>query len=236
MAGGHARHWQLDDNIRHIKRRWRGRRVYCQAGYAFRAIEDFTDRYLNIGLSGMNYEMFLANGMRPPPFYLNVHVYSCTLVNNALPYQWRGRYNEDTDLCLQVLSGGWCTVLFNAFLCEKLWTMQMKGGNTQELYQDDGRLKMARSLERQWPGVVTTTRRFQRPQHQVKDSWKHFDTPLKRREDIDWESIPKIDEYGVQLKEVTPVKSERLRGMMQDHQARHPMKVGTPQGGQGEPA
>jgi hypothetical protein len=45
-----------------------------------------------------------------PPFYLNRRVYSITLVNNKTPYRWRGRYNEDTDLCLQVLSNDWCTI------------------------------------------------------------------------------------------------------------------------------
>jgi hypothetical protein len=106
-----------------------------------------------------------------------------------MPYRWRLLYNDDTDLCLQVLSGGLCTVLFNAFLVQKLGTMVVPGGNTEDLYQNDGRLRMARALERVWPGVVTTDRRFQRPQHVVKDAWRKFDTPLVRRTDLDWDEV-----------------------------------------------
>ena len=151
-----------------------------------------------------------------PPFYLNVHVYSTLLIRNDLQYRWRGRYNEDTDLCLQVLSGGWCTVLMNAFLIEKMATMKMKGGNTDILYKGDGRLKMARSLERVWPGVVYVDRRFNRPQHVVKDSWKKFDTLLIRRKDIDWDTL-ESNNYGLKLKQVAEkVKSKELQKLLEE--------------------
>ena len=216
---GHARHWQLDDNIRLIRRMWRGKRIPCNAGVALRACEDWTDRYENIAIAGLNYTMFAyTGGVRVkhggmPPFYLNAHVYSCTLVLNSLPHRWRGRYNEDTDICLQVLGDGWCTVLINAFLAEKVQTMVMKGGNTSALYQGDGRLKMARALERKWPGVVETRRKWQRPQHVIKDNWRRFDTPLKRRVDAAVPAVP--NEYGMRLRQVAPeIKSERLRALL----------------------
>jgi hypothetical protein len=164
-ASGAERHWILDDNIAGVWRRWKARKVRCNAIVAFRAVEDFTDRYENVAISGLNYYMFSINKTKQPPFYLNVHVYSFLLIRNDLPFRWRGRYNEDTDLCLQVLSAGWCTLLFNAFLAWKMTTMTMRGGNTDQLYREDGRLKMARSLQRTWPGVVDTKRRFRRPQH-----------------------------------------------------------------------
>ncbi len=56
--------------------------------------------------------------------------------------------------------------------------MKMKGGNTDELYKGNGRLAMAKELERNWPGIVTTRVRFGRPQHVVKNSWRDFKTPL----------------------------------------------------------
>jgi hypothetical protein len=124
IASGHDRHWVLDDNILEIRRLYKGRRIPCDAGPALAAVEDFTDRYENIAISGLNYQMF--GTPQSPPFYLNVHVYSCLLIRNSLPQRWRGRYNEDTDLCLQVLSAGWCTVLVNAFLANKMTTMKMK--------------------------------------------------------------------------------------------------------------
>jgi len=197
IAEGHDRHWQLDDNIRYVCRYWRGKRIPCASGVALRVVEDFADRYENVALAGLAYRFFASQTM--PPFYVNVHVYSCTLVANSIEQRWRGRYNEDTDLCLQVLSAGLCTVLVNAFMVDKVATMLMRGGNTDELYVADGRLEMARSLERAWPGVVHVSRRFGRPQHIVSASWRKFDTPLKLRDDVKLDELPSVDEYGLKL-------------------------------------
>lgn len=147
VSAGHKRHWILDDNIWRLMRRISGKKIGCHAGIALAVTEDFIERYENVAIAGLNYDFFAPREENLPPYYLNVHVYSCLLILNFLPYRWRGRYNEDTDLCLQVLTGGWCTLLMNAFLAKKTWTMQMKGGNMTELYRGDGRLQMAKSLE-----------------------------------------------------------------------------------------
>jgi len=211
-AGGWTRHWIVDDNINRVYRFFRGKRVQCASGPAFAAIEDFVDRYENVAIAGMNYCMFGLPDM--PPYFLNVHVYSCMLIQNDLPYAWRGRYNEDTDLCLQALAGGYCTVLVNAFLVKKRPTGEIKGGNTTELYGGDGRLKMARSLEAAWPGVVTTKRRFGRPQHAVHDQWRKFTTPLKRRADA--AIVERPNEYGLTLKQEGTIASQPLQRWVDD--------------------
>lgn len=220
-AAGHERHWQLDDNIKCFFRRWKAQRLHCRAGIGLAVCEDFTDRYENVGVSGLNYAMFAPEGQKFPPFYLNVHVYSCSLINHAIPYRWRLRYNDDTDICLQALSGGWCTILVNAFVAQKKWTMTVGGGNTADLYQGDGRLRMARDLERVWPGVVETKRRFRRPQHVVKDQWRKFDTPLRLKPGIDLGSLGP-NEYGMELRQVKPIKSKALRELVRDKLAEGP--------------
>jgi hypothetical protein len=167
---GSERHWILDDNIKHFARNNKGVRLYAYTGAMFRAAEDFVDRYENIALAGFNYRGFGSNITTPDPFRLNTRIYSCILIKNDIPYRWRGRYNEDTDLSLRALKDGWCTVLFNAFLARKSPTMTMKGGNTEALYKldnEDGRLLMAQSLQRQHPDVVKITRKWGRWQHQV---------------------------------------------------------------------
>lgn len=213
IAEGHERHWQLDDNMRHVRRMWKNTRVPCNSGPALRCVEDFSDRYENVAISGLAYEMFVVPYQRIPPFYLNQHVYSCTLVNNQIPHQWRLRHNDDTDMCLQVLADGWCTVLINAFMVSKVRTMKIAGGNTDDLYQGDGRLKMARSLERVWPGTVRTDRRYGRPQHVIAKAWQQFDTPLKLKPGIDLAALAGTrEEYGLDLKQVRPtIKSDRLQ-------------------------
>jgi hypothetical protein len=219
IAAGFERHWQLDDNIRNIRRLWRGKRIPCDSGPALRVCEDFTDRYDNIGVSGLNYQMFVLDET-PVPFYLNVHVYSCSLIWNRMPYRWRLLYNDDTDLCLQVLAGGLCTVALNVFMADKQRTGEARGGNTDSIYRGDGRAKMARSLERQWPGVVETRRRFNRPQHVVKDSWKRFDTPLHRRADVNFDALAEVDDYGLRLVQVADeIRSPAIRELLDDRPA-----------------
>jgi hypothetical protein len=218
---GAERHWILDDNIDHFYRRYKGKRVYCDPAIALRVAEDFTDRYENIAISGLNYHMFVPDNERTQPLIINCRVYSCLLILNSFPLRWRGRYNEDTDLCLQALSTGWCTVLLNTFLIHKRRTMTMKGGNAATLYKGDGRLRMARSLERMWPGVVETDRRFQRPQHVVKDSWKKFDTLLRLKPGIDLTQL-QTNEYGMSLVQVSEqIKSPRIQGLLDDWHEHH---------------
>ena len=199
--GGHERHWILDDNMRDVYRRHHGKRVYCHSGYAFKVLEEFVSRYENVAIAGFNYHMFVPDHRKKAPFVLNVYVYSNFLIMNSIPQRWRGRYNEDTDLCLQVLSAGLCTVQFNAFCVAKMQTMKMKGGNTDLLYAGDGRLTMSRSLERMWPGIVSTTRKFRRPQHAVAYNWGRFDNKLIRKPGFD--SIPnEANEFGMEFKRV----------------------------------
>lgn len=170
ISEGAARHWILDDNIRCFWRWHNNAKLHADTGSVFKACEDFIGRYENVALAGMNYFMFAKNKYKDNPFRLNTRIYSCILIKNDIPYRWRGRYNEDTDLSLRVLKDGWCTVLFMAFLAEKMPTLSMKGGNTEELYKldnADGRLLMAQSLQQQHPDVVKIGRRWGRWQHVV---------------------------------------------------------------------
>lgn len=205
ISEGHERHWILDDNINHFFRLYRGRRTYVKSGATFAAAEDFVDRYENVALAGMQYKMFAPEkgSEKWLPFVLNTRVYSCILIRNDIadpdgaPYRWRGRYNEDTDLSLRVLKDGWCTVLFYAFLAGKMPTMQMKGGNTDELYAaEDGRYQMALSLVKQHPDVTKIARKWGRWQHLVDyRPFKH--NRLIRKPGV---VIPQgVDEYGMAL-------------------------------------
>lgn len=198
---GHERHWQIDDNVRGFQRLYKSTRIPCHSALALYAVEQFTDRYSNIAISGMNYRFFLYTGGRFPPFYINRRVYSISLILNELPFKWRGRYNEDVDLCLQVLNHDWCTVLVNVFFGNKVRTMTMSGGNTDEIYQGDGRLKMARSLQARWPQYVKVVYKWGRPQHSV--NWRGlFSQSLKLKKGIDLQSMPKVNEYGMELNQV----------------------------------
>ena len=196
------KHWILDDNIYDFYRLNKNKRHIVQTPVIFRCCEDFTERYENVPISGMNYRFFVVATEKYPPFYVNTRVYSCILIDNSIKHRWRGRYNGDTDLCLRVLKDGFCTILFNAFLIEKAATMRLKGGNTDELYAGDGRLKMAQSLQEQHPDICTITWKFNRWQHQVNyDVFKK--NKLIRRKDFVLKNV--INNYGMQLKEIKNV-------------------------------
>jgi hypothetical protein len=213
---GHERHWQFDDDIRYMNRLHRGLRLPCTSRGAIAAAEDFSDRYENVGLTSFNSSFFIttyANGTscQPwPPFYRNCRCYTVFLVSNTMRdaagalINFRGRFNEDTDMSLQTIGAGHCTIL----LIVTPATMTSKGGQTA-IYTNDGRLRMSRELERHWPGVVETTRRFSRPQHRVKHYWRRFDTPLRLKPGVVRPTEP--NEYGMSLVAVAPVKSPLLR-------------------------
>lgn len=195
---GEEYHWQIDDNIIKFWYWNKNRKTKCFSGSIFRAAEDFIDRYDNVGQAGFNYFMFVQQKYPDNPFRLNTRIYSCTLNNNKIPYRYRGIYNDDTDISLRILKGGWCTVLFQAFLAEKSMTMTVKGGNTP-IYQEDGRLKMAQSLQRQHPDVVSIKRRWGRWQH-VVDYRPFKGNKLKLKEGV---VIPQgVNNYGMKLVKV----------------------------------
>lgn len=181
---GFNRHFLFDDNIRGFYRLTDGLRRRCEPGIALQTLEVFSDRYKNIGISGFNY-LYFATKETTKPFSINSHVYSGMLITNSIPYRWRLKYNEDVDLCLQVLdSKKWCTVLMHAFLIDKIpTTSKMKGGNQTDLYKNnDPRKKIlkSRSLERIWPQYVKVVLRFGRPHHHV--SWgKYFNHPMLKK-------------------------------------------------------
>lgn len=214
ISEGYKKHWVLDDNMRHIYRLNRNLKIRMTTGSAFRICEDFTDRYENVKLSGMNYAFFAPATVRKPPYYTNTRIYSCILIDNSLPQRWRGRFNEDTDLSLRVLKDGNCTMLFNQFLVGKAATMTMKGGNTETVYNVeergdrskrggenfDNRREFAESLVAQHPDVVKVAFKWGRWHHDV--NYSVFVQKPIRKPGL---NIPKgPNEYGMVLKEITP--------------------------------
>lgn len=173
---GHDWHWLFDDNIYCFTRLNKGKRKRTSARLALHTLEAFADRYENLGIIGFNYRYFVTKETKKP-FVVNTHVYSGMLIRNDMKYRWRLRFNEDVDLCLQILHDGkLCTVLVNAFLIDKVsTTTKMKGGNQAELYKNNDpkqKFKKSESLRRVWPQYVRVVERFNRIHHQV--SWNKF--------------------------------------------------------------
>ncbi len=203
---GHARHWCVDDNIKSFGRMNLNRRINIHGGAPFLAMEDFVDRYENIALAGPHNQGFCGDrSADTSPFFLNSRVYSCSLIKTDLPYRWRGRYNEDTDLSLRVLKDGHCTVLFRSILMDKGATAfakrkAMRGGNTDNVYNtNDHRRAFAESLKEQHSDCVEVVWKFNRWHHQV-DYSRFKGNKLIRKKSVT--PIARINNYGMVLAKV----------------------------------
>lgn len=177
---GFDKHFLFDDNIRCFSRLNNGKRIKTDPALALITLQNFTEKFTNIAISGYNYRYFVTKETKKP-FTVNTHVYSGMLINNNIKYRWRLKYNEDVDLCLQALHNKWCTVLLNAFLIDKIsTTVKLKGGNQAELYKNNNEQKKmlkTKSLQQVWPQYVKVVKRFNRPHHYV--AWnKYFKHPL----------------------------------------------------------
>lgn len=199
IALGAKWHWVMDDNIRGFFRLNQNliRKVNAEA--FFLPMEDFAERYVNLAMLGPQYWMFAPRKVKLPPFVMNTRIYSCNLIRNDVPYRWRGRYNEDTDLSLRMLKDGWCTVQFNAFLQNKMPTQTIKGGNTAEFYAKEGTLAKSQMQVAMHPDVSRLVKRFNRWHHYV-DYSPFKDNKLVRREGVE---LPRgVNNYGMELRDV----------------------------------
>jgi hypothetical protein len=164
---GAKRHWVMDDNIEAFYRLHENRRIRVNDGGIFRAAEDFVDRYSNVPVSGFHYRFYAMPDEYRPPFILNTRIYSCLLIENSCKHRWRGRWNEDTILSLDVLKDGDCVIQFNAFLQGKMATQVLSGGNTEEFYAKDGTYNKSAMLEAIHPDVAKVVYRYGRWHHHV---------------------------------------------------------------------
>lgn len=172
---GHKYHYLFDDNIQRWYKWIDGKRKPIDdLKPALLFLENFVNKN-NITIGAFEEPNFVV---KPPkkPFKINCHAYSAMLIKNDIPYRWRLKYNEDVNLCLQVLHNGGSTASCVYYMADKVSTAQkMKGGNQTELYQGnkaEKNLLKAKMLEAVWPQYAKTVIRFNRHHHLV--NWRIF--------------------------------------------------------------
>ena len=131
---GATSHWVLDDNISDFYRLHNNERIRFESGVGFQVMEDFVSRYDNVYIAGPQYRFFIDPNQKYPAYVANTRIYSTLLIRNDCKHRWRGRYNEDTDICLRVMKDGDSCLQFNAFMQGKAATQTVSGGNTAEFY------------------------------------------------------------------------------------------------------
>ena len=219
VKNGYKKHWVIDDNIEGFFRWHLNTQKRVRDGVFFRIMEDFSDRYSNLGLVGCQYFSFIpAIDTGRLQFLVNTRTYSCILINTELldkrlDERWRGRYNEDTDLTLRVLStGDLCTVNFNNLLSGKKTTGTVKGGNTDTIYEfgDDktenakftGLQKKFDELKKNWGDIVKLThaRHVDGRPHHIINYTRLFKQKLVLKDGVSKE--PKVNNYNMIFKKL----------------------------------
>jgi len=174
-AQGYKYHWLFDDNILFWMKWVNGKRIkWLDLFSAFSYVENHANK-TNIDISGFEEPNFVVK-IPKTPFKYNCHVYSAMLIKNNLPYRWRLKYNEDIDLCLQVLHNKGTTASCVYYMANKVSTSdKQKGGNQDELYKNNSASKnllKAKTIEAVWPQYAKTVIRFNRHHHLI--NWKQF--------------------------------------------------------------
>ena len=193
---GAAWHWVMDDNIRRFLRLHRNDKVLVADGTIFRCMEDYCLRYANVAMAGPAYEFMTKRKFKLHPIVFNTRIYSCNLIRNDVPFRWRGRYNEDTDLSLRMLKAGWCTLEFNAFLQRKAGTQTVRGGCDADFYSREGTMPKSEMQVRLHPDCSRLVWKFGRWHHSV--DYKRFaGNKLVRRPGV--VVPPGVNNYGMVL-------------------------------------
>jgi hypothetical protein len=142
MNNKEGKYWLLDDNIDGFYFFQDNIRYECLNGFCFYYVEKFMNKWKNSYLGGMGYRSDVAEIDKTKPCIVkNSKVYSCFLIRNDITdiikgELWKGIYNEDIILCIELLQNGMPTFTTNQFLCNKLSTGDRKGGNQVNLYKD----------------------------------------------------------------------------------------------------
>ena len=189
-------HWVMDDNATEgFHWFWHNVKVKCRTGALLAACEDWVDRYDNIAMFGPNYKMFVTMDAYHPPFTMNTRIYSCNMIRNDVPFRWRGRYNEDTILSLDMLTAGWCTVQANWALFGKCTTQKVKGGNTEVFYSKEGTKPKSEMLAKVYPDLAKVVWKFHRWHHYV--DYSGFKQKLHLKDGV--VPVPGDNNYGMRV-------------------------------------
>ena len=160
------KHWILDDNIKNFFTKYNQRKLPYRGEGFFRAIEDFTSQYPNVKMSGPQYTYFAAEPDVRSPLNFNTRIFSCILLSNDIDIRWRGRYNEDVLLSLDILEKKYDTLQISFLLQDKAPTGTMKGGNADEIYKN-GTKEKSELLAREYPQIAKVVKKYDRWHHDV---------------------------------------------------------------------
>ena len=147
---GETHHWQLDDDIRRVKKFEEDmKRATVETSIPMSHLEQIMVDFPMVKIGGFVHDAFAFT--KKTTLGLNKMVCTFFLVNNDTSAEWDKTVVEDTDFSLQVLHEGNCTLNLNRYAYNVPPTMTMKGGNT-EIHTSGGLSERQYALAAKYPG------------------------------------------------------------------------------------
>ena len=114
-------HWVIDDNLHCLYRlNDKGLFLVTKGPRWFGQLESFITQWRNVGMGGPQHEGFVVHRYQKVRRAVkNTRIYSFNLIRTRLPYRWRGRFNEDTILALDMLTNRWATILTHQYMMRR---------------------------------------------------------------------------------------------------------------------
>ena len=149
LTNGEKFSWQMDDDMRWFAIRMTNKNERCKPYTAMGIIEETTDMFSNIGISGITSVAFAFS--KKNRLNLNKMAYGVVLINNETEHKWRDGVSEDLDYSLQLLEDKYVSLSFNHICFITPSTGANAGGNQLNLFKDDNRKKMFEKTVETWP-------------------------------------------------------------------------------------
>jgi hypothetical protein len=132
-----GRVWMLDDNIKDYKRLYSGVKNNIESAEIFTSIEDYVDRYNNVGIASHNFQPYVNEGGNRTILIKNGKCYSSMLIPTNVPIRFEHKHQEDNFISIKYVCEGYTNLCFNHITYNKNTSGLDKGGNTKFIYKED---------------------------------------------------------------------------------------------------
>mgnify|MGYP001032717527 CR=1 FL=1 len=129
--------WLLDDNIKCYKRLFKGVKNTIESPEIFTSIEEYINRYDNVGIVSHNFNPFVVEGGCRSIMCKNGKCYSSMLVPTDPEIRFKHKHQEDNFISIEYINKGYTNLCFNHIIYDKNTSGDDGGGNTKHIYKKD---------------------------------------------------------------------------------------------------
>ena len=135
--GDYDRVWLLDDNIKCYKRLFKGVKNTIESPEIFTSIEQYINRYDNVGIVSHNFNPFVVEGGCRSIMCKNGKCYSSMLIPTDPEIRFKHKHQEDNFISIEYICKGYTNLCFNHIIYDKNTSGDDGGGNTKFIYKKD---------------------------------------------------------------------------------------------------